>query len=118
MAVTSNRTILIEFSGDFSSEIIQAALQNDNSPGDVYVVTLIAGPNNVFPPSVPGLVVNALTIIPPAGNIEIMILKGVAGDTGIILHPTDPTTISLDPGFAGLVIDAGGQIDNVRYIWS
>jgi len=57
-------------------------------------------------------------IIPPAGNINLMTLKGVAGDTGIPLHLTNPTFIPLNTTFVSLVINAAAAIVGVRLVWS
>jgi len=118
MSVTSNRTIQVDFSGDIQAEIIQSALENEVSPGIATIVTLATGANTLTAPVITDLVVTGLTIIPPAGNTSLMTLKGVTGDTGIKLHDTDPSSISLDSTFVSLVINAAAEIVGVRLIWS
>ena len=118
MAVTSSRVVEVQFSGDVSSSITQSALDNAVSPGELVVQTLAIGPNTITAPVVSGLVVTGLTIIPPAGNVLLITLKGVAGDTGVKLHDTDPTSIGLDEDFVSLVLNAEAQIVGVRLIWS
>lgn len=118
MSVTSSRNVQIQLSGDVTSEIIQSALDNIVSPGEMDIVSLILGANIITAPVVSGLVPTGLTIIPPSGNTVLMILKGVTGDTGIPLHLTDPTSIALSSTFISLVINAAAAIVGVRLIWS
>jgi hypothetical protein len=121
MSVSSNRNVQVSFSGDVQTTLIQSALQNDVSPGESEIVTLVAGNNAIAPPVIAGIVVTALTIFKPSGNTIIIRLKGVNGDTGIPLHLTDPDTISLDPTFTGLVLNTpalSADVVGVRLLWS
>lgn len=118
MAVTSTRTVQIGFSGDVSSQQPFSALENTVSPGETIIQTLLIGNNTITAPVVSGLVVTGLTIIPPAGNVNKITLKGVNGDTGFPIHDTDPTSIGLNEDFVSLVLNAAAQIIGVRLIWS
>jgi len=118
MATISNRNVQVEFSGDLSFSLIQSAVVNALSLGIVELVTLASGANTLTAPVVSGLVVTGLTIIPPAGNTALITLKGVTGDTGVKLHPTDPTSIGLDSTFTSLVLNAASGIVGVRLVWS
>lgn len=118
MAVKSIRSIQVQFSGDVTEGLIQSALDNAVSPGINTIQSLITGANTLTAPTISGLVVTGLTIIPPSGNINLITLKGVTGDTGIPLHLTDPTSIGLDTTFTSLVLNAAAAIVGVRLIWS
>lgn len=118
MSTTSSRTIQVEFLGDVNEQAIQSALDNTVSPGMSVIQTLALGVNTITAPVVSGLIVTGLTIIPPSGNINLITLKGVSGDSGIPLHKTDPTSLSLDTGFSSLVLSAAAAIVGVRLIWS
>lgn len=118
MSVTSSRNIQVQFSGDVAFDLIQSALDNAASPGEVDIVSLVSGANTITPPSVSGVVITALTIIPPAANTALITFKGVSGDTGVPLHKTDPTTVALDSTFTSLVLDAASSVVGVRLIWS
>lgn len=118
MSITSSRNVQIQFSGDITTNIIQSALDNASSAGESLPVTLNIGNNTISPPIVSGILVTALTIIPPAGNVNIITLKGANGDIGVPLHITDPTTIALDPSFVSLVLSVAVQVNGVRLIWS
>lgn len=118
MSITSSRVVQVQFSGDISTNIIQSALDNTISPGQVDIVSFVLGANTVTAPVVSGLVVTALTIIPPSGNIAALTLKGITGDLGIPIHVTDPTSIALSPAFVSLVINAAAAVVGVRLIWS
>ena len=118
MAVTASRTIQLLFSGDITENIIQSAADNTTSSAKTDLVTLALGANTITPPSVSGITIVGLTIIPPAGNSSLITLKGVTGDTGVAIHKTDPTTIALDSTFVSLVLNAAASIVGVRLIWS
>lgn len=118
MAVLSQRSIQIYFSGDITVEVIKSAADNVASPAMDVLQTLAIGANTITAPVVSGVVVKGLTIIPPSGNTSLMTLKGVTGDTGVKLHNTDPTSLSLDSTFVSLVINAAAQIVGVRFVWS
>lgn len=118
MSVTSTRTLQIGFSGDVSYQQPFSAADNDTSPGQIDIITLTVGNNAINPPVVSGVVLTALTIIPPSANPNVITLKGVSGDTGIPLHLTDPTSIGLDTSFTSLVLNVATEVDGVRLIWS
>lgn len=118
MAITASRTIQILFSGDVTLNVIQSALDNATSVAEPIPVKLSSGDNTITAPAITGLTVTALTIIPPSGNTTLIKLKGVAADTGVALHKTDPTSIALDSSFVSLVLNAAVTINSVRLIWS
>lgn len=118
MSVTSSRTVQIGFSGDETGQIIQSALDNIYSFGQIDNVTLAIGNNTITAPVSVNSLVTGLTIIPPAGNTTLITLKGVGGDTGIPLHKTDPTSISLDTTFLTLVLSVTVAIVGVRLVWT
>lgn len=120
MAVQSNRSININSAGDVVYNQTFSAALNGTAPGDMDVMTLSAGNNTITVPNIAAVAVaKGATIIPPVGNVQTITLKGVAGDTGILLHKTDPTSISFDsPPPANFVLSAGAQIDGLRIIWT
>lgn len=118
MAVTSRRNVEVEFSGDVVADIIKSASDNLVSPGMEVIQTLAIGANTITAPVVSGIVVTGLMIIPPAGNLVLMTLKGVTGDVGFPIHLTGPCSFGLDTTFTSLVITAAAEIIGVRLIWS
>ena len=117
MAITSSRTAQIQFSGDITTQINQSALDNIVSPAKVDIVSLVLGANTITAPAILGLVVVGLMIVPPAANTQLITLKGIAGDTGIPIHLTDPTIIALHTTFTTLVLNAAAGITGVRLVW-
>lgn len=117
MSVTSVRTTNVTFTGDQESSNNYAAASNASSPGQSDIITLASGANTITPPS-GGTTPVAVTIIPPTGNTETITLKGVTGDTGVVLHKTDPTTIALNSPTDTFVLTASGTITGVRMVWS
>ena len=117
MAITSNRRIIVEFDDDVYARNRFDAAENTDSPGVANIVTLALGNNTITPPS-GGTTPKALTIVPPVGNTETITLKGVNGDTGVVLHVTDPTSIALNSSTNTLVLTASAEIIGVQLIWS
>lgn len=118
MSIISSVTTQVELSGDITEHIIQSTLDNAVSPAKSDVVSLALGANTITAPVISGLVVTGLLIIPPSGNTALMTLKGVTGDTGIPLHLTNHTFLSLDTTFVSLVLNAAAAVVGVRLIWT
>lgn len=119
--ITSSRNVQIEFSGDISTQIIQSALDNPASTATTLFVDLPIGDNPLPAPFSTGLIVTGLTIIPPAGNLNTITLKGEITDVGIPLHLTDPTSIALPVGFINsgeIVLSVTVQTNGVQLIWT
>ena len=117
MARTSRRSINIIFAGDLVANNTYSAAENTVSPGDIDIVSLAAGFNLITPPT-GGKTPKACTIVPPAGNVTTITLKGVTGDTGISLHLTDPSSIALGNPVGTFGLTAGAIIDGIQIIWS
>jgi hypothetical protein len=114
MSVTSKRVIGIAFSGDVDAPSLDyGAADNSSSPGVVALVDLVTGANTITPPTG----TKAVTIIPPSGNLILITLKGVTGDTGVPLHLTDPSSIALNAA-DDFCLTAADDIVGVRLIWS
>ena|SRR6185369_442012 len=118
MSITSVRTIAITLSGDEQYSIADPRLlaTNTNSPGVNELKALTTGSNTVTVPAA-ATVPTAVTIIPPTGNTNSMTLKGVSGDTGIVMHKTVPTSIALDTTVSSFVVTCAAPV-NVRFIWT
>jgi hypothetical protein len=117
MSVSATRTTTIVYSGDVTGTETIAAALNAASPGSVTIQNLASGLNTITVP-VGSATVVAATIVPPVGNVTSITLKGVTGDTGILLHLTDPTTIALAAAQATFVLTTGGIINGVRIFWT
>lgn len=118
MSAASTRMITLGFSGDRTASPNYSAALNTNSPaGWTAPFTLNVGDTTITVPT-GGSVPTAVTIIKPAGNTATIKLKGIAGDTGVKLHPTDPDSISLDPTQANFILNASSQVIGVVLVWS
>jgi hypothetical protein len=113
MAVTSNRTVRIQFTGDVEYTQDFDAAQSVVGTGQNQVYNLSSGNNAIV---VPASAV-AATIIPASDNSVVLTLKGVNGDTGILLALTSPTSIGLDGSGTDFVLNAASSV-NVRIIFS
>lgn len=113
MSVTSVRVVSIVFTGDVTYNQGFVASPNVSGSGQNQLVNLSSGNNTITVPS--GAV--AVTIIPPITNTIVLKIKGANGDTGIIISPTDPCSISLS-GVSSFVINAGGSVTGLRLIYS
>lgn len=112
MSVTSERSITLGFTGDVEYEQTFAATNVNTGSGQNQLQSLASGNNTITVPSA----AVAVTIIPPVGNAVVLTLKGVNGDTGIVIHPSDPSSIGLS-GVTSFVLNAA-SIVTVRLIFS
>lgn len=118
MPVTSTRKVVISFAEDYAANFSLAAADNEASPGGVSVYTLAAGANTITLPTDDTTVTGA-TIVPPSDNTQTLTLKGVTGDTGVSISPTDPTSIAFSTvPPASFVLTAGAEIAGLRIIWT
>ena len=117
MSVTAARRITITLTGDVTATHVINAASNTTSPGAVEVISLSSGANTITVPT-GGTVPKAVTIVPPVGNQDTITLKGITGDTGVVLHLTDPSTIALDTSVSTFVLTAADDIAGVRLFWS
>ncbi len=118
MSVSSTRVLNLQYSGDMIAGFEVSAAVNAASPGVASIQDLASGNNTITVPTGGNSIPTAVTIVPPAENEEALTLKGVNGDTGILLHETDPFTLSLAPTVTTFVIHAGAAIEGVRFYWS
>lgn len=117
MAVTATRKITITLSGDFVGTEQYSAASNAVSPGVRQLIVLASGANTITPPL--GATPKAVTIIPPSGNVISITLKGVTGDTGVLLHLTDPSSFGLGSATNTFVLTAGSLFTNpVTLLWT
>jgi hypothetical protein len=117
MAVTSNRSQTITYTGDVEGTQTVEAAENSASPGSVEIKTLSSGFNQISVPT-GGATVTACTILPPSGNTAAITLKGVTGDTGIRIHNTDPTTIAIHSDVTSFGLTTSTTVTGVRLYWS
>ena len=117
MSVAAARKVTIAFTGDFVATNEFNAASNTLSPGQTDVITLPTGATTITPPT-GGSSPMAVTVIPPSTNTIALTLKGIAADTGIGLHLTDPTSIGLASTTATFVLSAASTITGVRLIWT
>lgn len=112
MSVTSNRSVAIEFTGDVEYSQEFEAAQVSTGSGQSQLIALSSGNNTItVPTSAVGV-----TIVPPVGSAVVLTLKGVNGDTGIVIHPSDPTSLGLS-GVTSFVVNAASSV-SVRFIYS
>ena len=117
MAATATRVTTITYSGDTVGTQTISAASNAASPASVEIKTLASGFNSITVPT-GGATVTGCTIVPPTGNTTNITLKGVTGDTGIQLHDTDPSSISIDSSVTAIGLTAAAQITGVRLYWT
>lgn len=114
MSVSSKRSETITYSGDVVGTEISNAATNASSPGQIEVKTFTgAGDNTVTIPTG----ATGVRIMPPSANTQALTLKGVAGDTGILIHKTDYTSIALGAA-SSFVINVAGTVTGIRFMWT
>lgn len=112
MSVTSNRSVLITFTSDVLYSQSFEAETNATGSGQNELKDLTAGDNTI---TVPTDAV-AVTIIKPASNDVVLLLKVDAADVGWPLSLLDPDSISMD-GLSTFIINADDDV-TVRLIYS
>lgn len=114
MPANGSYAIGIEFTGGVTYKQEFKSAENSQSPAVNDIIDLLSGANTITKPT------NAVscTIIPPNNNTTALTLKGVAGDTGVLLHPTNPTLVTLSTSVTSFVINAGAALAGVRFIWT
>lgn len=117
MATAATRKSIITYSGDFDHvERVGPTTSNAASPGQIDIRTLAIGANTITPPV--GATPKSVTIMPPSGNTATITLKGVTGDTGVVMSPTEYAQISLNSPTATFVLTASAEIAGVRLAWA
>lgn len=80
--------------------------------GEVLVQTLASGNNSITVPSGSSYVL----IQPPSANTVALVLKGVNGDTGVSIHPSNPFLLSLASSATSFVINAASATTGSTYL--
>lgn len=116
MAKTATTTISVLVTGDGVNESYQPPTQpliNANAPaGGPLSVALSSGDNTLtVPPGAQGFI-----LVPPSSSVVAKKLKGIGGDTGFTLSPTNPTVISLPAGASTVLLNAGSA-ETVSIHW-
>lgn len=117
MPVTAARRITITYSVDVVGTHVLSAASNTASPGSIEIRTLSSGNTTITLPT-GGSTVVSCTIVPPSGNTTAITVRGVAGDTGIRIHNTDPTTIAFDSSVTSFVINTAATVTGARLYWT
>lgn len=116
MATTSLQTITIAYTGDMEATLQTQSAANGASPASTSLVTLANGANTITKPT-GGSTVVGVQIEPPVSNTVPITLKGVSGDTGVLLHLTNPTLVSLGSSVTTFVLTTTAEITGVRLTW-
>jgi hypothetical protein len=114
VAKTVTTLIQVSMSGDGFAAAPLFSQSSQNLAGSPPTsVALINGNTTVNVPAA----AQGFTIVPPPGSTVAKTLKGIAGDTGVPIHNTLPTSVALTPGaLASFVIGANGA-ETVEVIW-
>ena len=116
MASTATVQGTITITGDLAAQALQfAGAANAASPVKEDFLNLSMGNTTLTAPT--AATPTYLILVPPAGNTALMTLRGIAGDTGVALHKTNPTFIALDSTFVSCVINAGATVTGLRVLW-
>ena len=124
MAVTATWTSVITYTGAFTATDAVNAATNLISLAQVQTIDLAPGQNTITVPVSAGSIAARVTIVPPVGNTQNIVLKGAPGDTGIYLHVTDPTSIGLGISNLGVglntvfYLNATSTVAGLQLIWN
>jgi hypothetical protein len=113
MSVTANVFIQVQYQGDVNGVQLGPVAETTTSPGQIDISNLAMGANT-FTVATGS---KGVVIVPPVLNNVVITFKGIAGDTGVVLHPTDAAYISLGSTVTDFVLDAASAVTGVRFIW-
>ena len=114
MSTLSNAQLTLSFTGDAAFSLQVNATPNPTSPGSTQLTNMSTGFNIIAVP--PGS--TRVSIFKPAGNTVQMTLKGITGDTGLLLGLADFDSFSLPVGATTLGITCAAGINGVRFTWN
>lgn len=112
MSKTSTSTISVTVLGDGTSLTDSDTVVDATSAVAPTSASLSAGANTISVPSG----VNGVKIKPLPSNVVTLTLKGVTGDTGVPISPSQPSYLALPTGASTFVITAGGSA-TVLLVW-
>jgi hypothetical protein len=117
MSINATYSCTISYAGDISFGPESFADANNNaSPGQIQIINLALGDNTITPPT-GGTTPVGVVIFPPASNAIVLTLKGVGADTGIQIHKTLQTKLSLNSPTGTFVLNAASALTGMRLIW-
>lgn len=105
-----------QVNGESEGTFFAANVSNANSP--LYPQELSISAATFTAVSVPTKA-GGVVIQPPASNTQTITLKGVTGDTGVLLSKTAPTTLTFDttpPASIGILTGAGSA-QTFKFYW-
>lgn len=115
MAKTSTVTLQATVSGDGVTNTYVppgTAITNSSAPdGGPHLVAVTLGANTLTPPT------GAAGVIIVPGSVGAITLKGVGGDTGVLLTAARPTFLSLASGQGAFVL-AASAADSIQVQWT
>lgn len=118
MSATARRKIIITFNGDVAGEQEYEAAEVSDSVAAIQTYTMAAATPTVFIcPASSDQDPKSATIIKPSDYAGTLTLKGLSGDTGILLSPTEPDTITMGDGQTSFVLLASAECF-IRVVWT
>ncbi len=108
MAKTSTVQIVVTVTGDGVDNVSRSApVTNTNAPSSgTFPYPLVSGFNTINVPSGS----KGVWIRPPAGNAVSLTLKGISGDTGTPVDPSQDFYLPLLSTSTSIAITAGGAV--------
>lgn len=113
MSKTAIASLSVNVQGDGVS-LTQSFANTNAAAAAPDAQTLAVGNNTITVPT--GVTVQGVTIVPPTQSAVSKTLKGVAGDTGIALATSVPTSLALAASVTSFVVTASsGEV--VQLVW-
>jgi hypothetical protein len=98
MATRANVTIHLATMGDIVLDQVVSCTENTSSYAEVRIVVMLGGEEKLIVPpgGSPTRTIQGLMLIPPPDNIYPYVLRNTQADTGLYLHPFNPSYLALD----------------------
>jgi hypothetical protein len=107
--IVSYYEINFAYSGKVTFNGTYGGQPHGDSPGDIDLIQLQPGSNQI---NTPVLVANnpiaAMIIVPSTGMLGAMMMKGLAGDTGLPLSVINPSLLAVTSNFSTFYIELTG----------
>lgn len=119
MSTTAVARNYVSFTGEINDDNVFSSGDLADSPASNQMVSLLGlTDNEIEVPDMDGFDTHGVMIVPPDGNINEITLKGIAGDTGVVLSATKQSLINFGVAPpASIFLYSGGSINGLRLIW-
>lgn len=117
MSTQSNVIATVILTGDIGLNQEFETLANTVSPGQATLIDLPLGDSVIDVPDGGSSVCVGVIIAPPTGNTNTITLKGSTTDTGLVVHPSNPTILGLATNQSTITVTVASTVSGMRLVF-